>query len=248
MSLKNYTLFLADTSLILGQRLGEWCGHGPVLEQDIALTNIALDYVGRARLLYQYVSELDANGKSEDNYAMMREEREFKNLLLVEHPNIDFGFTVARQFLIDAFFVPYLEELSKSKNERLSHIADKALKESQYHLRWSSEWMIRLGDGTEESHKRIQSAVNSLWEFSGELFSPVPYEKEMLLEGIAPDVENILTRWNQSVNSVFSEATIIKPKDSWFQKGGKEGVHTEHLGYILSDMQYLQRTYPGQDW
>ncbi len=245
---KNYILFLADTSLILGQRLGEWCGHGPVLEQDIAMTNIALDYVGRARLLYQYVAELENNGKTEDDYAYLRDEREFRNLLLVEQANIDFGYTVARQFFVDAFFLPYLELLSHSSNERLSQIAQKSLKETQYHFRWSSEWMIRLGDGTEESYNRIQNAVNSLWEFTGELFEALDFEKIMELEGVAVDLNIIKSKWHQSIDSVFSEATIKKPTDTWFQKGGKNGIHTEQLGYILSDMQYLQRANPRLEW
>lgn len=248
MHKKNYILFLADTSLILSQRLGEWCGHGPVLEQDIAMTNIALDYVGRARLLYQYIAEIENNGKTEDDYAYLRDERDFRNLLLVEHSNNDFGFTVARQFFIDAFFLPYLELLSNSKDERLSQIAQKSLKETQYHYRWSSEWMIRLGDGTEESHNRIQNAVNSLWEYTGELFEPAVYEKAMEVENISTDLNIVKSRWHQSIDSVFSEATIKKPKDVWFQKGGKNGIHTEQLGYILSDMQYLQRANPGLDW
>ncbi|MCC6815260.1 MAG: phenylacetate-CoA oxygenase subunit PaaC [Saprospiraceae bacterium] len=248
MSLNNYLLFLADSSLILGQRLGEWCGHGPVLEQDIAMTNIALDYIGRSRLLYQYVAELEGNQKTENDYAYLRSEREFKNLLLTEHPNIDFAYTVTRQFFLDSFFVPYFTDLSKSKNEKLAHIAAKSLKESQYHLRWSSEWIIRLGDGTEESHQRIQTAVDRLWEYTGELFVESEYESELFFQEIAPDLKAIKSAWNQSVQSILSEATLQRPKDHWFQSGGKNGIHTEYLGYILADLQYLQRAYPGLNW
>ncbi|MEO6188981.1 MAG: 1,2-phenylacetyl-CoA epoxidase subunit PaaC [Saprospiraceae bacterium] len=247
-SLLNYVLSIADSSLILGQRLGEWCGHGPILEQDIAMTNISLDYVGRARLLYQYATELEGLGRTEDDLAFLREEMEFKNLLLTEHRNIDFGYTVARQFLLDAYFVPFFEALSKSIDQRLAHIAEKSLKESHYHYRWSSEWMIRLGDGTEESHNRIQNAVNGLWEFTGEMFIITDYEQQLIDDHIIPNLEEIKSIWDQSINSVFSEATISRPKDTWFQKGGKTGQHTEQLGFILADMQYLQRTYPGMEW
>lgn len=244
----NFLLSLADSSLILGQRLGEWCGHGPILEQDIAMTNIALDYVGRARLLYSYAAELEGKGHTEDDLAYLRDEREFKNLLLTEHKNIDFGYTVVRQFLLDAFYVPLFESLSLCADDRIAHIASKSLKECHYHIRWSSEWMIRLGDGTEESHDRIQNAVNSLWRFTGEIFEATDYELSLQTNNIIPDFKIIKSKWDESIQNVFSEAKISKPSDSWFQKGGKTGIHTEELGYILADLQYIQRAYPGLEW
>ncbi|MEP7197712.1 MAG: 1,2-phenylacetyl-CoA epoxidase subunit PaaC [Saprospiraceae bacterium] len=244
----DFILSQADTALILGQRLGEWCGHGPVLEQDIAMTNIALDYVGRARLLYTYATEFEGKGETEDHLAFLRDEREFKNLLLSEHPNVDFAFTVCRQFFLDAYFVPLFEALSSNEDNRLAHIAEKSLKECHYHLRWSSEWMIRLGDGTEESHHRIQSAVDKLWEYTGEIFDATDYEKKLQEKNLIPQYSTLKIKWEATMVSVFDEAKIIKPKDNWFQKGGKNGIHTEKLGFILADMQYIQRAYPGLEW
>jgi len=242
----DYLLYLADTALILGQRLGEWCGHGPVLEQDIAMTNISLDYIGRSRLLYQYIATLTES--DEDRLAFLRDEREFLNVLLAEHPNVDFAYTVARQFLLEAFHFPYYSELKNSSDLQLAAIAEKTVKETAYHLKWSAEWMIRLGDGTEISHQKIQTALNELWSFTGELFDPADYETFMLQESIAPDLNSINKSWKEKVQQVISEATLTMPENQWMQSGGKQGIHTEAMGFILTEMQYMQRSYPGLTW
>ncbi len=244
----DFMLIHADTSLIISQRLSEWCGHGPVLEQDMAMTNLALDHIGRARLLYQYASELDPAGRSEDELAFLRDELDYKNLLLAEYPNTDFAFTVARQFFLDAFYIDLLDKLSASSDSRLAHIANKSLKETQYHYKWSSDWVIRLGDGTGLSHEKMQNAVNRLWEYTGEIFQPAACEIGMMEAGVAPSYEELSSSWNQRVSSVLDEATLTKPQSTWQQKGGKSGHHTEHLGFLLAEMQYMQRAYPGLDW
>ena len=244
----DFMLIHADTSLIISQRLSEWCGHGPVLEQDMAMTNLALDHIGRARLLYQYASELENAGRSEDELAFLRDELDYKNLLLAEYPNTDFAFTVTRQFFLDAFYIDLLDKLSGSADSRLAHIANKSLKETQYHYKWSSDWMIRLGDGTEISHEKVQNAVDRLWEYTGEIFQPAECELGMMEAGVAPSYEELSDSWHQRVNSVLAEATLKKPQSTWQQKGGKTGHNTEHLGYLLAEMQYMQRAYPGLDW
>ena len=247
-ALTDYTLRLADTSLILGHRLSEWCGHGPALEQDIALSNIALDLIGQARNYYQYAAELEGNNRTEDDLAYLRDERAYRNVLLVELPNGDFGKTIMRQFLFDAFHVPFLEVLQNSPNEKLAAIAQKSLKEARYHLKWSSEWVIRLGDGTEESHKRVQQSLNDLWAYTGELTTPNATDILLLEYNMVPDLIAIQPLWQQTVTTVLKEATLTSPTKTWMQKGGKEGIHTEYLGFILAEMQHLQRTYPGCEW
>ncbi len=247
-ALTDYTLRLADTSLILGHRLSEWCGHGPALEQDIALSNIALDLIGQARNYYQYAAELEGNDRTEDDLAYLRDERAYRNVLLVELPNGDFGKTIMRQFLFDAFHVPFLEALQHSPNEKLAAIAQKSLKEARYHLKWSSEWVIRLGDGTEESHKRVQQSLNDLWAFTGELTTPNATDILLLDFNIAPDLTAIQPIYEQTITAVLKEATLNPPTKTWMQKGGKEGIHTEYLGYILAEMQHLQRTHPNCEW
>lgn len=247
--LKDYLLHLADNSMILGQRNAEWCGHGPVLEQDIALTNIALDLIGEARSLYQYAAELSGDGQTEDSVAFLRDVLAYKNLLLVEQPNTDWAYTICRQFFYDAFHYYVLEALAEeAKDGRLADIARKSMKEAAYHLKWSSEWMIRLGDGTAVSHEKMQNAVNGLWEFTGELFMPSETEAEAFKAGIGADLKMIATIWQNKVNDVLQEATLKKPESAYMQKGGKIGHHSEHLGYILAEMQYLQRAYPGAEW
>jgi len=242
-----YTLHLADNSLILSQRNSEWCGHGPVLEQDIAITNISLDLIGQARNFYQYAALLIGNNETEDSLAYLRKEREFKNCLLVEQPNGDWAQTILRQFLYSQYQYLLFQQLQNSPDEQLAAIAEKSLKEISYHLRWSSEWVIRLGDGTEESHQRIMNAVNELWSYTGEMFIPAEYEKE---SGI--DFEKIKKEWDQKVNQVFEEASLITQLGGvgavFMQTGGKEGRHTEHLGFILTELQYMQRTYPSAEW
>ena len=243
-SLIDYILHLADNSLILGQRNSEWCGHGPVLEQDIAITNISLDLIGQARNFYQYAALLIGNNTTEDSLAYLRKEREFKNCLLVEQPNGDWAQTILRQFFFSQYQFLLFEQLQNSREKQLAAIAEKSLKEVTYHLRWSGEWVIRLGDGTEESHKRMLKTVDELWRYTGEMYIPTDYEKEMSI-----DFNKIREEWQQKVESVFDEGTLILPSGAAFmQTGGKEGKHTEHLGYILTELQYMQRAYPGCEW
>jgi ring-1,2-phenylacetyl-CoA epoxidase subunit PaaC len=238
----DYLLHLADTTLILSHRNSEWCGHGPILEQDIAITNISLDLLGQSRNFYQYAAKL-IGSTDEDKLAYLRTEREFKNLLLVEQSNGDWGQTILRQFLFSQFQYLLFEQLQNCNDEQLAAIAAKSIKETAYHLRWSSEWVIRLGDGTEESHDRMTKAIDELWIYTGEMFSPVPYEKEW---GI--DVASLKYEWSGKVKEVFDEATLPVPSGVWMQEGGKTGTHTEYLGYILSELQYMQRAYPNAEW
>lgn len=253
-SLINYTLHLADNALILGQRNSEWCGHGPVLEQDIAITNISLDLIGQARHFYQYAAELinqstnkPINPATEDSLAYLRTEREFKNCLLVELPRGDWAQTILRQYFFSQYQFLLFHQLQNSKDEQLAAIATKSLKEVTYHMRWSSEWVIRLGDGTEESHQRMIIAFYELWRYTGEMFIPADFEKET---GV--DFNKIKEHWNLKVKNVFEEATLAslmeKGNAIFMQTGGKNGIHTEQLGYILTELQYLQRTYPGTEW
>ncbi len=267
----SYILRLADDALINGHRLGEWCGHGPILEQDIALSNAALDHLGSARSLYQYAADVfnalpeaekntcltsiaiqnlvKAGTKAdEDSMAYLRDSWDFKNVLLLEQPNIDWAYTVAKSFFIDVFHFYYFKALQQSSDVTLAAVAEKSLKEVTYHMRWSSEWLIRLGDGTDESHNKMQHAVNDLWMFTGELFTPTDYEKEMQAAGVAPDLVVVHTQWAEKVKVIFEEATITTPAGTWMQQGGKEGRHTEHLGYILAELQFMQRAYPGMQW
>ncbi|HMX77879.1 MAG TPA: phenylacetate-CoA oxygenase subunit PaaC [Chitinophagaceae bacterium] len=239
----SHTLHLADTNLIIGQRNAEWCGHGPILEQDIAITNITLDLIGQARSYYQYAASLIGNHATEDSLAYLRNEREYKNLLICEQPNGDWGQTVLRQFLYSSFQYQLLQLLLTHNDQTLAAIAEKSLKEVKYHLRWSSEWVIRLGDGTEESHQRMENAVAELWRYTGEMFKPAAYEKEL---GI--DVASLKYEWSKNVKQVFDEATLSIPSGVWMQEGGKTGTHTEQLGYILTDLQYMQRAYPNSEW
>lgn len=243
-----YLLHLADNNLILGQRLGEWCGHGPVLEQDIAMTNMALDLIGQSRLLYQYAVELLDDGSTEDTLAMTRPSHEYYNCLLVEQPNGNWGDTIMRQFLYDTFSYYNYKLLTSSGDEHLAAIAEKSLKEVSYHLRFSSEWVIRLGDGTEESRNKMQAALNDLWAYTGELHTPVGYEEAMHAEGIAPDVRQLKDNWSEKAYNVLREATLAIPDTPWMHNGGKTGVHTEHHGYILAELQYMQRAYPNLQW
>lgn len=247
-SLLKYTLHLADNRLILGQRLGEWCGHGPVLEQDIALTNIALDLIGQARLLYQYASETDPKGRDEDQLAFLRTERNYLNLLLVEQPNGDFAQTIARQFFFDVFNFLQTEQLCNSEDETLRNISIKALKEIRYHVKYSSDWVRRLGDGTSESHTRMQRAIEALWKFTPELFEAAQFELELSESGIAFRTSELHAGWSAKVKQVLNDATLTLPNEAAITGNGKEGIHSEHLGYILAEMQYMQRTYPGLKW
>jgi ring-1,2-phenylacetyl-CoA epoxidase subunit PaaC len=243
-----YLLRLGDNTLVLSQRLSEWCGHGPVLEQDIALTNIALDLLGQTRMYLTYAAELEGQGRTEDDLAYFRDAHQFRNCLLVERPNGDFAHTIVRQFFFDVFNFYQLQSLRNSSDQRLADIAEKALKEVTYHLRFSSEWVIRLGDGTEISHQKMQTAVDTLWPFSGEMMTPDVLDTEMAEEGIAPNLLEIKTLWDKKVAEVLEEATLTLPTNNWMQSGGKQGKHSEHLGFLLAEMQHIQRTYPGNAW
>lgn len=247
-NLIQYIFGVADNCLILGQRLGELCGHGPSLETDIALTNISLDLLGQTRSYYQYVAKLQGGDSSEDTVAFLRLEREYKNVLLVEQPNTDFAYSIARQFLFDVFHLALLTELQNSKDDMLKAIANKSIKEVSYHVRFSSDWIKRLGDGTEESHQKIQTAINDLWIFTDELFHQTDADKEMVQQGIGVDVTLLKEDYYKKINSVLEEATLEIPQVEYFQKGGKLGIHSEHMGYLLSDLQYMQRTYPNMTW
>jgi ring-1,2-phenylacetyl-CoA epoxidase subunit PaaC len=247
-NLIDYTLHLADNALIIGHRNSEWCGHGPVLEQDIAISNIALDCIGQARNFYQYAAKLSGNEATEDSLAYLRDTVEFKNCLLVELPNGDWGQTILRQFFFSTYQYFLYQQLQNSSDQQLAAIAEKALKEVTYHVRWSSEWVIRLGDGTEESKQRMLKATEELWSFTGELFLPAGYEFKVIEEGTGVDLSAIKNKWEEKIRSVFEEATLPLPENTWMQSGGKEGKHTEYLGFILAEMQFLQRAYPGAEW
>jgi ring-1,2-phenylacetyl-CoA epoxidase subunit PaaC len=247
-TLYNYILGIADNTLILGQRLGELCGHGPSLETDIACTNISLDLLGQTRSYFQYAAKIKGEDATEDSIAFLRTERQYVNVLLVEQPNTDFAFTIARQFLFDVYHYFFLQQLQQSKDVNLSAIANKAIKEVGYHQRFSSDWVKRLGDGTEESKQRMQNAIDDLWRYTDELFHTTESDDQMISEGVGVEVSELKEPYYNKVKQVLEEAKLNVPESKWFQKGGKRGIHTEHLGYILSDMQYMQRTYPNMTW
>jgi len=271
INLLKYSLQIADNALINGHRLSEWCGHGPVLEQDIALSNIALDHLGLARSLYQYAAEqfnsLSTEEKfslftstalqqkiekgesiDEDDLAFLRDGWDFHNVLLVEQPNADWAYTIARSFYVDAYNYFFFSALQNSKDITLAAIAEKSFKEVSYHLRWSSEWVIRLGDGTDESKDRMQQALNERWMFTGELLKPNAVDETIQQAGIGVDLETVSGLWRERVTTILQEAMLEMPTDTWMQEGGKNGIHTEHLGYMLAEMQYMQRTYPNMEW
>ena len=243
-----YVIRLGDNALINGQRLGEWCGRGPFLEEDLAMTNTALDLIGRARMLLTYAGEVEGKGRGEDDLAYFRNEREFRNFHIMELPVGDFAFTTARQFLVDAYDYHYYLALQASADATLAAIAAKTLKECEYHLRHSSEWMVRLGDGTGESHEKITRAVTGLMPFTSELFAADEVDLTMQEQGIGVDLDNIETSWNKEVERVFREATLERPPVSFTRGGGRQGLHSEHMGFLLAEMQSLQRTYPGLNW
>ena len=247
-NLYNYILGIADNSLILGQRLGQLCGHGPSLETDIACTNISLDLFGQVRSYFQYAAKIAGDQRTEDDIAMLRKERDYKNVLLLEQPNTNFAFTIGRQFLFDVYHLAFLTELQNSNDFTLSVIAKKCVKEVSYHLRFSSDWVKRLGNGTSVSKEKMQEAINDLWTYTDELFYQTNADKEMVFEGVGVDVTKLKNNYYSHINKILLEATLEIPESKWFQTGGKEGVHTEHLGYLLSDLQYMQRTYPNMEW
>lgn len=243
-----YVLRLADDALIIGQRLSEWCSNGPVLEQDIALSNTALDHIGRARLLYQYAAELIGGDTTEDTLAYKRDAEEFQNFLLLEQKNGHWGDTVARAFLYDTWNFYVFDKLTKSADERLAGIAQKAIKEITYHAQWSAEWVIRLGDGTDVSHEKIQKSLEDFWMWAGELFEVDQTEQMMADAGIGIAPSTIKEAWSTKVNQVLEMATLKRPVEGWMQTGGRKGVHTEKLGFILAEMQFLPRAYPDATW
>lgn len=252
-SVVDYVLHLADSSLIMGHRLSEWTGHGPMIEQDIAITNIALDMIGQARNFYQYAAEIinqeqsDEKKITEDDLAYLRNSGEFKNYLITELPNGDWAKTVGKIFFFSTWQYYFYQKLIYSEDKQLAAIAEKSLKEVTYHLRWSSEWLIRLGDGTEESKSRMGKAIEDLWPYTGEMFVPSSYETENK-NRVSVDVTSIKEDWFDKVKHVLHEATLPVPEDRWMHSDGKQGIHTEYLGYILAEMQVLQRTYPGLEW
>lgn len=247
-ALFHYTLRVADNALILGHRLSEWIGHAPVLEEELALGNMALDLIGEARALYAYAGSVEGRGRDEDALAYSRDAREFRNLLLVEQPNGDFSVTIVRQLLHAAFVFPFWRALTASKDATLAAIAAKAEKEAAYHLRHSAEWVIRLGDGTTESHRRTQAALDQLWPYTGELFEVDPIEETLIASGIAVDPRILRPEWDHTLDNCLAQATLDRPTDQWMQTGGRLGRHSEHLGHLLATMQFLQRAYPGATW
>ncbi|MCB0451935.1 MAG: phenylacetate-CoA oxygenase subunit PaaC [Aequorivita sp.] len=248
LNLYNYILTIADNSLILAQRLGELCGHGPNLETDIALTNISLDLLGQTRSYYQYAAKISGEDKTEDDIAFLRIEREYKNCLLVEQPNTHFGHVIGRQFLFDSYHLMLMEKLQDSPDETLAAIAKKGIKEVSYHKRFSSDWVKRLGDGTEESNAKMQEAIDDLWHYTDELFFMTEAEKVLAEDGIGVDISTFKKKYYEEVSEILKEATLSVPENKYFAKGGKEGVHTEYMGYIMADLQYMQRTYPNMTW
>ena len=247
-NLFQYLLRLADDRLVLGHRLSEWCGHGPILEEDIALANIALDLIGQATLYLKLAGETEGKGRSEDDLAYFRDAIDYRNVQLVELPNGDYAMTMVRQFFYDVFSYHVLEQLQSSKHTEIAGIAAKGFKEVRYHVRHSSEWVVRMGDGTEESHARAQKAVDNLWRFTGEMFQADDVDRAMKDEGIGADVEAIKPKWNEIVTDVLNRATLVIPKDPPAMTGGRRGRHTEHLGHMLSEMQIVARSHPGAQW
>lgn len=247
-ALFHYCLRLGDNNLILGHRLSEWTGHGPMLEEEMALCNIALDLLGQANSFLQYAAKIEAKGRTEDDLAYLRNDREFFNTLLAEQPNGDYAFTIARQFLVSTFDFYFYEELKRSADSTIAGIAAKAHKEIAYHLRHASNWVERLGDGTEESHVRAQNALDELWRFSNELFEMNKTDELLLKEKIAVDLSTIRSKWEDHVSEILARATLKKPENTFMQRGSRDGKHTEHLGYLLAEMQHLHRTHPGVQW
>lgn len=241
-------LRLADDHLILGHRLSEWCGHAPMLEEDLAMPNMALDLLGQARVLYTYAAEVEGKGRSEDDFAYLRTEDEYCNLLLAERPNGDFAHTMLRQFYFAAFMENFWNSTLQSSDETLAGIAGKAVKEIAYHVRHTGEWIIRLGDGTKESHERMQAAVHELHPYVDELFVVDSVCEEMLQQKLLPDPQSLRSSWENTVGSVFAAAKISVPETCWPKHGGRQGRHGEEMGFLLAELQYMQRTYPGLAW
>jgi len=247
-NLYRFLVGLGDDAVVLSHRLSEWCSNGPYLEEDIALSNIALDYIGRARMFYQYAAEIEGKGRTEDDIAYLRDERQFTNLLIHELPINDFAFTMVRQFFVDVYYCEYLLQLTESKDERIAAIAAKAVKESRYHLKRSEPWITQLSEGTDESRRRVKNALIELENFVGELFIMSDWEKELVEAGIAVDREKLQSGWDRYIQEFLAKSEIEFPDSQLQIRGGRDGIHTEHLGHMLSDMQYVQRVYPGLEW
>ncbi|WP_430404219.1 1,2-phenylacetyl-CoA epoxidase subunit PaaC [Fluviicola sp.] len=247
-NLFTYTLRIADDSLILGQRLAEWCGHGPIIEEDIALSNIALDLIGQATNLLEYAATVENKGRSADDLAFLRFENQYFNTQLVEQKNGDFAVTMVRQWIFDTFRLPFYEALQRSSDSQLAAIAEKSLKETKYHWKHSSEWIIRMGDGTEESNKRVNDALILLWKFSDELFFMDDVDQDLIAQGIAIDLETLRPVFNERIQLVLQQATLQLPDSKWKLNGGRLGRHTEHFGHLIAEMQYMQRAYPNMEW
>ena len=244
-ALFEYLLCLGDNCLILGQRLSEWCGHGPVLEEDLAFTNVALDLIGQTRLWLSYAGEVEGKGRDEDRLAFLRDAHDFRNVLLVEQPNGNFADTIARQFYFDTWHYFLLRDLQRSADQRIAEIAEKSVKEVAYHVRRSGDWVVRLGDGTQASHVKMQAAIDDLWTYTGELFTADGVDQVLREQRVAFDPANLRQPWLDHVKGILDEATLVLPAEAWMQRGGKQGVHSENLGYMLAEMQFLQRAYPG---
>ncbi|NLY34854.1 MAG: phenylacetate-CoA oxygenase subunit PaaC [Alcaligenaceae bacterium] len=247
-ALQQMLLRMGDNTLVLGHRISEWCGHAPVLEEDIAMANIALDFIGQTQFWLELAAELEAEGKTADQLAYLRDCAQFRNLLLAEQPNGDYAHTVVRQFLFDAWHFLQLQALTQSTDARVAEIAAKAIKEVNYHLERSSDLLVRLGDGTPESHTRMQSAVDDLWAYTGEMFVGDEHDIALAKAGLAPLPESLRNDWLACVQEVMQQATLTLPDNSFMHKGGKQGRHTEYLGHLLAQMQFLQRAYPGCTW
>ncbi len=247
-ALFQYALRLGDTSLILGHRLSEWCGHGPILEEDIAMSNIALDLIGQARMFLTYAGEIEGEGRDEDALAYHRNERDWRNMIIAEQPNGDFAATMTRQFLVAAWQVELYTALTRSTDERVAAIAAKAIKEVTYHRRHAGEWMVRLGDGTEESRTRLLDALVEFWGYTHELFELDAVEADLVARGVTVPAESLKPAWDAAVNAVLAQATVDRPGDGWSIRGGKDGIHSEHLGYLLAEMQSVPRAYPDARW
>ncbi len=247
-TLFRYLVRLGDNALVLAQRLIEIVADGPELEEELANANFSLDYLGQARMFYTYAGEVEGAGRTEDHFAFLRSDREFENFLLVEQPNGHFGDVIVRSVLFDAFYLLQLEALSECSDQRLAEIAAKAAKEIRYHLRYGSQWLVRLGDGTEESHQRVQRSLDDLWKFTGELFAGDEIDESLRAEFAGPDLKALQKTWATDIAAIVKEATLELPEDGWMAGGGREGRHSEDFGYMIAEMQHLQRAYPGLNW
>ncbi|MFP4137354.1 MAG: 1,2-phenylacetyl-CoA epoxidase subunit PaaC [Halomonas sp.] len=243
-----YAVRLGDDANVLSHRISEWVSRGPFLEEDIAYANVALDYIGRARMFYGYAADLANDGRTEDDFAYMRDDRQYQNLLLMELPRGDFAYSQVRQLMVDVYYNLLLPELVESRDDTLAAIAAKAIKESRYHLRRSQDWVLRLGDGTEESHRRTQAALDSLWGYTHEMFEIDDTERLLADEGIAVDTSKLRDEWHRQLSSILTQATLSVPEDDWAVRGGRIGYHTENLGHLLTEMQFVHRSYPGCQW